>query len=85
MKFTKLILIVFITFLSVHIFAQDVYEVRYSKDEITYKCLLIEQDNGNFYMRIRYTDKTDKVRLVQTKYSILRGSSNGKSYKILKA
>lgn len=85
MKFTKLILIVFITFLSVHIFAQDVYEVRYSKDAIAYKCLLIEQDNGNFYMRIRYTDKTDKVRLVQTKYSILRGSSNGKSYKILKA
>ena len=85
MKLIKGILILLITFLSVHIFAQDVYEVRYSKDAITYKCLLIEKDNGNFYMRIRYTDKTDNVRLVQTDYSILRGSSNGKGYKILKA
>lgn len=71
--------------MSIHIFAQDVYEVRYSKNAIVYKCLLVEKDNGNFYMRIRYTDKTDKVRLVQTDYSILRGSSNGKGYKILKA
>jgi hypothetical protein len=85
MKFIKGIIIVLITFLSIHIFAQDVYEVRYSKNAITYKCLLIEKDNGNFYMRVRYNDKTDKVRLVQTEYSILRGSSNGKGYKILKA
>jgi hypothetical protein len=85
MKLIKGILIVLITFLSVHIFAQDVYEVRYSKNAIVYKCLLVEKDNGNFYMRIRYTDKADKVRLVQTDYSILRGSSNGKGYKILKA
>jgi len=85
MKFIKGIIILLMTFLSANIFAQEVYEVRYSKEGVSYKCLLIEKDNGNFYMRIRYTDKTDKVRLVQTDYSILRGSSNGKVYKILKA
>jgi hypothetical protein len=85
MKLIKGIIILLITFLSANIFAQDVYELRYSKEGIAYKCLLIEKDNGNFYMRIRYTDKANNIRLVQTDYSILRGSSNGKGYKILKA
>ncbi|NJN78685.1 MAG: hypothetical protein HC803_10480 [Saprospiraceae bacterium] len=81
----KLILILLITFLSANIFAQDVYEVRYSKDGISYKCLLVEQENGNIYMRVRYTDKEDKVQLTQVDYTTLRGSSNGKGYRILKA
>ncbi|MFT6150354.1 MAG: hypothetical protein ACJAUH_003055 [Saprospiraceae bacterium] len=84
MKLIKLIFIVFISFLSSNLIAQEVHEIRYLRDGVSYKCLLVKQEGGDIYMRVRYTDKEKKVRLVEVPYSTLSGSSNKKKREILR-
>lgn len=71
-------------FVSMIATAESVHEVRFTKDDINYKGLIVEND-GEKYMRFRFTDTDKKIRLVQLPFTILEGTTNGKPYRIIKA
>lgn len=68
-----------------NLLAQTAQEIIYTRNNIKYRGLLVKTDDGKTYMRVRFTDADKKIRLVQVKYTTLRGAVNGKSAKILKA
>lgn len=80
----SLLLLIVFCLLSIVSRAESVHEVRFTQNDIKYKGLIVENGNDK-YMRFRFTDVDKKVRLVQLPYTILKGTTNGKPYRIIKA
>lgn len=64
--------------------AETVHEIRFTKNDIKYKGLVVQNGNEK-YMRFRFTDSENKIQLVQLPYTILEGNVNDKPYRIIKA
>ena len=80
----SLLPLLFFTLLSLTSIAQTVHEVRFTQNNIKYKGLIVENE-AEKYMRFRFTDTNQKVRLVQLPFTVLQGTASGKPYYIIKA
>ena len=83
MKTKHLFWVVMLTFWSSNLFAQDLYEVKFSTGGMDYQGLLVMFNESKMYMRVGYTDNEKTYRVVQVDYTSKQGVSQGQEYLVL--
>jgi len=83
MKIKYLFWVILLSLWSSNLFAQDLYEVKFSTNGMDYKGLLVMFNESKIYMRVGYTDGEQTYRVVQVDYTSEQGVSQGKEYLIL--
>jgi hypothetical protein len=83
MKTKHLFWVVMLMVWGSNLFAQDLYEVKFSTNGMNYQGLLVMFNESKMYMRVGYTDNEKKYRVVQVDYTSKQGVSQGQEYLIL--